>query len=218
MKTRFVCLANSHKHGGRCLAGIEINEQDELQRTEEGGLRWIRPVWPDKTGAIPFYRVDKIQLLDIVEVTITKPMPDGFQIENVAFDAESMRITGQYSFTTALLNVLTQRQEPEVLGNLARSVSLKEACYLNHSLDLIRVKPPFRLYSTLAGERQKVQVRLAFWLGDYEYDFSVTDPAFIAAFHHDPTFLIHIRDLYLCVSLGREFGGAYYKLVAGVLF
>lgn len=218
MKTRFVCLANSHKHGGRCLAGIELDEQDDLVRTQTGGLRWIRPVWPDRTGAIPFYHVDKIRLLDIIEMDVTKPAPDGFQVENVQFEVSSIRVLGQYSFTTALLNVLTRREEAEVLGNLARSVSHKEAQYLNHSLDLIRVQPPFRLYTKLAGERQKEQLRLSFRMDEYEYDFAVTDPAFIAAFHHDSTLLIHIHDLYLCVSLGREFGGEYYKLVAGVLF
>jgi len=73
---RIICLANSYKHGGRCIAGID---------PETGA--WIRPVpdtreraitWPMMTidGEIP-------QLLDVIEIPLEDFGPDdGCQPEN----------------------------------------------------------------------------------------------------------------------------------------
>jgi hypothetical protein len=40
-KVRFVCLANSFKEGGRCVAGIVL---DSNNNPENGNVHWIRPV------------------------------------------------------------------------------------------------------------------------------------------------------------------------------
>jgi hypothetical protein len=40
MPTRFVCLANSFKEGGRCLAGIELDNNNN-PIIENGHPKWI---------------------------------------------------------------------------------------------------------------------------------------------------------------------------------
>lgn len=218
MKTRFICLANSRKYGGRCLAGLQINDEDDIVRLSDGRPRWIRPVWPENGGAIPFYHVERIRLLDIVEVDVARPVWDGFQTENYRFDVSSLRVVGQYAFTTALLNALTYTETAEILGNVAHSVSVEEARFLDHSLALIRVQPPFVFYQKFVGPHRKEQLRMKFCYERVSYDLSVTDPAFLETYRQNPDCLKGLDDVYLCVSLGGEHDGAHYKLVAGVVY
>lgn len=145
-------------------------------------------------------------------------MPDGFQTENHHFTLSSLRVMGQYAFTTALLHALTYSETAEILGNLTWSVAVSEARFLNHSLTLIRVQPPFDFYARLTGSHEKEQVRMKFHYERVSYDFSVTDPAFLETHRRSSDCLADVSDVYLCVSLGGEHNGAHYKLVSGVVY
>jgi len=95
MKRYFICLANSKKYSGRCVAGIEL-----LTRQGRGprydikhiGKRpaWIRPISGDEFGQIDDDLVAHINLLDIVEIESLRDYPEGYQSENVLFAANSM--------------------------------------------------------------------------------------------------------------------------------
>ena len=72
---RLLCLANSWRPGGRCVAGIDCDSG-----------QWIRPV-PLRGGAIPEERTwlnnRCIALLDIIEIALDAPSLDTrFQREN----------------------------------------------------------------------------------------------------------------------------------------
>ena len=78
-----VCLANSWKRSGRCVAGREI--------TPEGFGGWIRPVSARPDGELN----DDEQrctggtdaaLLDVVEIPLFRPQPDDYQRENHLID------------------------------------------------------------------------------------------------------------------------------------
>jgi hypothetical protein len=78
-----VCLANSRKHSGRCVAGIEIND---------GTLGdWIRPVSDRVSEEVSLeerrYEDGKdTQLLDIVTIEMKRPHPHDCQTENHVID------------------------------------------------------------------------------------------------------------------------------------
>ncbi len=66
---QIICLANSRKHGGRCVAGI---------RTDGGG--WIRPVADFGDGSLFYYHYklpDKSEplVLDVVSFHVDHPQP-----------------------------------------------------------------------------------------------------------------------------------------------
>jgi len=80
---RIICLANSRKMSGRCIAGLEFEE------SQVGD--WIRPVssrpdgeltifdWPMEDGTEP-------GLLDILRIPMIEPRPNGCQTENHLID------------------------------------------------------------------------------------------------------------------------------------
>ena len=81
---RIICLANSRKMSGRCVAGLEL----------EGGQisGWIRPVSSRPNGEILLYDQNLVDgskdLLDILEIPMLEPCPDGCQTENHLIDGE----------------------------------------------------------------------------------------------------------------------------------
>lgn len=83
---RIVCLANSRKLCGRCIAGREWNDG-------RAG-RWIRPVSDREHQEVSEYELQyedggDPRVLDVIEVPMLEPLPQSFQSENWLFDSES---------------------------------------------------------------------------------------------------------------------------------
>ncbi len=73
---QIICLANSQKHGERCIAGIEISTG-----------KWIRPVSNLNDGRIPrnacLVNGQEPKLIDILEIPLADSGNDfGFACEN----------------------------------------------------------------------------------------------------------------------------------------
>jgi hypothetical protein len=216
MKLRFVCLANSIKEGGRCLAGIVLNG-DDIAYAGDKPL-WIRPVCPENQhGQISFFYAFGIQLLDIVEITVGRAVPADFQVENTTFDVKEMQVVGRYFFPTALLNVLTETDSPTLFGSTSRSVPVDDVHELDYSLTLIRTYRP-TFYTVLKGERAKEQLRILFSYHGVTYDLPVTDPEFLEFYRNDASATQNLADVYLTLSLGIAHEGKHYKLVAAVFY
>jgi hypothetical protein len=66
-----VCLANSRKYSGRCIAGLELNG------SQPGA--WIRPVSSAPKGELQFEHLyhdgGEPQVLDVIEIEFLKPRP-----------------------------------------------------------------------------------------------------------------------------------------------
>src|SRR5690554_285685 len=83
---RIVCLANSRKLTGRCLAGIELRD----------GRRqgWIRPVSAREHEAVSEYERQyeagsDPRPLDVMDVPLLEPRPKDHQQENWLLDPDS---------------------------------------------------------------------------------------------------------------------------------
>ena len=67
MSLKFVCLANSHRDGGHCVAGLKI-------KAEKITNQWVRPIPKDHTPhTIPEYMAKKIKLLSVVALDNLQP-------------------------------------------------------------------------------------------------------------------------------------------------
>ena len=119
MKTKIICLANSYKEGGRCIAGIQI-DSNNIPIIIDSQPKWIRPIYNTKHGQIPYNLVQNVKLLDIVEFELTENIQQGYQSENVYFKDNSITIKSgisNFNLKDYCQNV------PLIFGNNGNAVS-----------------------------------------------------------------------------------------------
>jgi hypothetical protein len=210
-KVRFVCLANSFKEGGRCVAGIVLDDNNNL---ENGIIRWIRPVANTTVhGEIPPHLVNNIKILDIVEVdVINYPNSEGYQSENVLFVEVSMTVLGRYNNS---LDVLCSSNKL-IFGNRGKAISEEGIATLNHSLMFIKTSD-FEVYQRIYEDNPRPQIRIKFTYNANQYDLPITDPVFLKNYQSNPNFLTAYNQINMTISVGVIHNGWYYKLVAGII-
>lgn len=211
MKKRLVCLSNSKKLGGRCLAGIELDNQNNPVIVNRRP-NWIRPICHTENGVVPTKLVSHINILDVIEIDVTgKPNTD-YQSENAFFVENSLRIV--WKFKKDNLNSLCENP-PTIFNGSSSAVHKSQIENLHSSLILINTHD-FKITEATNTE-SKSQKRLLFIHGKYQYSLPITDPVFLRNYQSNPNCLYGISELFLCLSLGVLFHGSYYKLVAGII-
>jgi hypothetical protein len=127
MRKLFVCLANSRKYSGRCIAGVELcrhpNGFLKMVETPEHHPLWIRPVSQSEFGELSSDCVRHIRLGDLIEVEVeNKPITHGYQCENVYFDSNSLQIVEHLDLTHDRLSRLSVRNNKFLFGSRGGSV------------------------------------------------------------------------------------------------
>lgn len=214
MPTRFVCLANSFKEGGRCLAGIELDANNN-PRIINGYPKWIRPICNTPHGEVPNEIAVPYQILDIIEISNTEPKPELYQSENMLFDVDTISKIGTFN-----LNELPNICENKKYIFKTRYPSLSEEVIQELDYSLMLVKPDkWEVVEKVYEDRANPQQRMVFSYNGFTYDFSITDPVFLRRFQTNPNFLNNITEVILSLSVGVKFPATnrYYKLVAGVI-
>jgi hypothetical protein len=216
---RIVCLANSRKPGGSCVAGCELR----------GGGRWIRPIG-DRPGEEVWSTERRYDdgsepaLLDIIDIPVHFPRPNAFQPENWVID--STRRWGRVgaSSTTALAGLVRPAgplwfNGTSSGGGLNDRIPEDRAAGLGSSLALIEV-PSLQLEVSVPGRpygdvRRRVRGRFE-WAGD-EYGIWVTDPSTEDEYAARGDGFYEMRDVFLTISLATPIRSFSYKLVAAVI-
>ncbi len=217
MDKYFVCLANSYKRGGRCVAGVEIaynqQKQWEIVRNENGNPHWIRPVADTQHGEIPIYIAYTIKLLSVVKLADVHPCPDHVHYENYRYSR--MEICPLvYPSEMATLNQFVDSTHQSVFNSHGKAIPADVVSKLNYSLMLIHAE---NAQAYVDENREKSKNRMNFTYYGAEYDLPITDPTFLDEFRAQPERFAHIPNVFLTLSLGLEFEGWHHKLVAGVI-
>jgi hypothetical protein len=217
MKTHFICLANSKKYGERCIAGIEVNLDENagyktILKTYKP--KWIRPVTTEEFGQVPSNLVQHLKLLDLIEIEIINEQPKGYQSENVLFDKKSIKVLKNLTLNKDCLDNLCDNYPDTLFGNRGKALPSDKIDNFDYSLKLVKVENPEFYYSS---EHNFNQLRVKFLYFTNEYDLSVTDVNFATAFQEDNEMLIFSNHFYFVISLSIEFNSFYYKLVAGII-
>jgi len=205
-------LAKSKKHGGRCVAGVEVTQKGGGYKIvrDNGEPRWVRPVTRGGHGEVPSELVSKINLLDIVEFPDLRAEPDGFQSENFTSGDLRPRLVAKLSKTASVLDDFVTTRTGPLFGNRGKAIVADRIDDLDHSLLLV-VANDARFEAT-KNVKGKPQLRVHFTHEDTEYDLPVTDPEFEAEFSPTSSFEL----CYLTLSVGVENDGWHSKLVASV--
>ena len=217
MDKYFICLANSYKRGGRCVAGVEIvfdaNGGLKPVYDDDGRPRWIRPIATTTYGEIPNYVAEGIKLLSIVKLYNVVPCPNKPHTENVYY-SKIEQCEFDLSNDVNIINHLFDNTHQAIFHNRGRAVSAEMSMGINYSLMLIHAE---NACAYIDENREKSKNRMSFTYYGADYDFPITDPIFLEKFKKAPKLFADIPDVYLTLSLGLEFEGWHHKLVAGVI-
>lgn len=220
MKKYFICLANSKKYGERCIAGIEVIKNEVSGYTivkKDGKPKWIRPVSGEEHGQVSADLVGNINLLDIVEINETEEAPNGYQSENIKFESSTLKVVGKIKNSSTHLDLLSDNQQLNLFGNKGKALPLDTIATTSTSLTLIKVQ---NAIVNIRREYGKEQYRLSFSFNSANYDLPITDVVFLEKCVKSDSISIGEalpNDIYIAVSLGVEYEGWHYKLVAGVI-
>jgi len=215
-----VCLANSRKYSGRCVAGKELLG-DQIGR-------WVRPVSNCETGELSIKETicengKSPELLDVIAIPLSRHDPHSYQTENHIVDkglwirkqqlplsflpklcdqVDSLWINGYHS-----RNGLNDRIPEETVKERVRS-------------SLLFIKPDKASITVEEGPNLLKRVRSRFRFAGEEYWLSVTDPVIENGYFGEETgqYPINKKDIYFTVSIGEPYEGYCYKLVAGIIF
>jgi hypothetical protein len=216
MKRRLVCLANSYKEKGRCVAGIELDKKGN-PIIENGRHKWIRPVSIKGHGEILTNLVSDLNVLDILEIDVTEECPDKYQSENVFFSEDSVKSIGVFDKAK-----LSKACEDSKYIFATRYPSLSEEVIEQLSYSLMLVETEVFEVTLVPNEYspKHPKPRLKFSYNNFEYDLPITDPDFLSKHKANPKVLSKKNKIVLCLSLGVKIPatGRYYKLVAGIIY
>ena len=218
---RILCLANSRKLSGRCIAGREIvNNQPGA---------WIRPVsnrehqevsWEERhyqDGSDP-------SVLDVIDVPLVEARPHLFQQENWLVDPKfywqrtgRLDWAGLQPFVEAVGPLWVNGQHTG--RGLNDRVALAEAERLHSSLRLVRVTGLTIDVSCPGAVFGNPKRRLQ---GQFQYEgvwyhLRVTDPVYERRFLALPDGRHQLGESCLAVSLGEPFESYAYKLIAAII-
>ncbi len=219
MKKHFICLANSKKYSGRCIAGIEVRRKPkggwEIVKAHQRP-KWIRPVvYRSNHGELDEKSVENIQLLDVVEMDVVRNVPQGYQSENVLFQPTSLKKVSFIGCTVKNLNVLTDKNYNQLFGSPTKYVGADQIQKVHHSLMMIKPET-LEIYYPVVYKTYDPRARII-WKGQL-YDLAVTDIGLIKKMQENPDWLKGFCDFWVTISLGIAFKGRYYKIAAGILY
>ncbi len=217
-----ICLANSRKMQGRCLAGL---------RTD--GLGWVRLVAANGDGMLfpAEYRLpdgSEPKLLDVLHVACTRPKPECHQPENVRIARAPWHLAARPA--PPLVQALLQTslvKGPLLLGNFGDKRDFGQINLKPVTASLALIAPDSLLWRIQPSSRGNRQTKADFHLTRTPYSLSVTDPVWTQRLAHLPNGVypreaagITASDAVLfTISLSEptDWNNHCYKLVAGVI-
>ncbi len=201
-----LCLANAWKKGGRCIAGI---------RMDEGS--WVRPVSDTKDGELTDSQCKmdagrQVAPLDVVRVYLKAPAPRPHQPEDWLISARQWRLQRRLDASEAkkVLKKSRELHEGGIFGTTTDRVPLSQIDSLpggriKSSLTVVRAKAPEFRWGKKPGQKRAV-----FRHAGTTYDLAMT-------FEDRPPVGQSTSKWYFTISLGEPFHGSCYKLVAGAI-
>ncbi|MCG2710804.1 MAG: hypothetical protein L6416_00475 [Candidatus Omnitrophica bacterium] len=222
---RIVCLANSRKPGGRCVAGKELSST--------GGIgQWIRPVSKREGQEISskerqYENGGYAKLLDIIEIPIIRHCRTGFQTENILINDEyywqkvgRIGIEELCNYCDSDTEILAYINDSTRHGINDR-VSESEAANLSHSLCFVSIDSLSIIVQDEGFGAPKKKVRAEFEINKNTYSIIVTDTVIESRFkqEEDGYKQNFSNQIFMCISLALPFKdtGHCYRLVASII-
>lgn len=221
MIKRLVCLANSRKLHGRCIAGRELFAGNPGQ--------WIRPVSDREYEEVSEYERQyedgsDPRVLDIIDIPLIGPKAKSHQPENWLLDPDAYwSKVGEFGHGN--LDLLADAPGSIWINGHHTSkgqndyVTVEEADKTDGSLKLIAVDSlqlhVYRPGVAFGNPKRRVQAEFSF--SGLNYRLWVTDPLIETAYLVQADGVYALGSSYLTISLGEPWEGRCYKLVAAII-
>jgi hypothetical protein len=219
---QIVCLANSRKLSGRCIAGIEL-------AANGNPLGWIRPVSDREHEEVSeherqYQDGSDPQVMDVINVPLLSAQPKGYQQENWLLDPDQYWTRQKCLPVVDLARLVTTMPALWINGQHTKNgqndlIPLSQIVGIDSSLCLIRV-PGLALRVFAPGHafgNFKRRVQGQFQFNGTSYWLWVTDPKVERDFLAKANGEYSMDACYLTISLGEAFNDAVYKLIAAVI-
>ena len=218
MSIYMLCLANSYKLGGRCIAGIQLKKTSNGRWTvvvnrDTKTPKWVRPISKNPAGEIPNHEAVGIDILSIIEVVNPDPHPELSHSENIYYD-QLVKTGERCVIREDILDLLCDNCHGLIFGNKGWALTLDAFKAGGYSVMLIKVENA-EIY--LDTDKDKHKERIKFVYKGNCYDFPITDPLFLDRLKINPDLNSVYKYLYLVISLGVEFNGWHTKLAATII-
>ena len=225
---RIVCLANSTRPGGRCLAGKEV-------LSDCGIGVWVRPVSDQGSEAVSQEEMrlqdgNLPQVLDVIDVPVLSRRPKNHQRENWLLGRDT-----RWKKVERISNSeLEQCLDP--VGSLWLNGYSSNGGYndripdrfidgMKDSLRFIKVDNlSLQVVSSMSQLNSGRSLKGEFWYNNSHYLLGVTDPVYEQRFlrSHDERMLIgegiFCGSVFLTISLAADpYHGHTYKLIAAII-
>lgn len=132
---KIALLANSFRDGGRCLAGIELDEKNNPVFVNNRP-RWIRPVCKTVHEEVPTELALDVSLLDIIEFEPIEFITSQHQKENVLIENKPFKKAGVFS-REHLPALCDNNRQKLLFTNRGKAVKEDQLGAIDYSLSLI---------------------------------------------------------------------------------
>lgn len=216
---RLLCLANSFRDKGRCLAGVELDTQNKPKVQNNNNI-WIRPILGIINHTLPLDMVKKINIFDILEFNIIEKSPIDHQKENVIIGLNTSFLS-LGSLNKDFLSLLFYENSGLVFEDSGRYIRPDDIYRLTKSIGLFMVENPCVKEISHIGKANPSKY-LSFKYKSYEYLFTITDPVFLSNYEKNRNILVNVSTLSIVISVAEkpffknDGSGGYYKIVATI--
>jgi hypothetical protein len=221
-RKKIICLADSRKTSGHCIAGREV------VGSKAGD--WVRPVSKREHQEISFDDLryedgHPADLLDVITIPMLRAKPRTFQSENhLIADEYYWRKNGRA--TWAQIEAAVQDVKGPLWANGSASFGMTNnrvpdarAETLKNSLLLVRPQNLKIIVGPQGGSfaPNKRRVSAEFQLDGLPYKLALTDLKKESAYLQGENGTFPIAKGLLCISLGESYNGHAYKLAAALI-
>ncbi len=217
MDKRIILLAKSRKMNNYCIAGICPLTGDWVRIiSNDSSIQYAVPesklLYPD--GTVP-------QIYDIIKIKCRKHLPSKHQPENYLYDASiTWEKIGEIQNIGELLRIRPLEKDEQFLffnGDKKISIEEYEQISSNRKKSLICIWPQNITINVKTWDKKKITASFNYNGIRYCY-LPITDPPIEKEYLQKPDgqYPIHNNCLFV-VSLGDEYEGYYYKLIASII-